>query len=304
MKKVHLWICLGFVAIVLAAILGLATTLDAQYGGTQQQQQQQQQPAQSQQPAPAQQPAQGDQPAIQGVPLTPDAPKTDPEEEKAYTDFSAFKAEQSDQQIAQGEQFVQKYPNSKYDEPVFSRLTQAYYSKQQYDKMYAAADKALGLNPDDVTVLVMVGWVIPHTYDPNDMDADRKLQKAENYERHAMEILAAMQKPASLTDDQFTKSKSAALSQAHSGLGLVYFRRQDYEQSVKELDQAVTLAEKPDFVDYYVLGVGYSHLSRFSDAAAAYQKCAGISSNMSSACKQKAEDAKKQAAAQPAPPKP
>ena len=32
--------------------------------------------------------------------------------------------------------------------------------------MYADADKALALNPDDVTVLVLVGWVIPHYYDP------------------------------------------------------------------------------------------------------------------------------------------
>ncbi len=89
--------------------------------------------------------------------------------------------------------------------------------------MYADADKTLAANPDDVTRLVLVGWVIPHNYDLNDLAAESRLDKAEKYEKHALEVLATLPKPASMTDEQFAKVKAQGESQAHSGLGLFIF---------------------------------------------------------------------------------
>src|SRR5580704_16140076 len=89
----------------------------------------------------------------------PAAPKADPEEEAAYKTFSDTKPEDADKRVQLGEQYVQKYPSGKYDAQVYQGLTTAEYSKQDLSKMYADADKALALNPDDVTVLVLVGWV-------------------------------------------------------------------------------------------------------------------------------------------------
>lgn len=262
---------------------------------------QQQQQQQQQQPPPSLK--QQQQPSITGTQPPGDAPKADPEEEKAYTDFHALKPDQTDQEIQIGEAFVQKYPTSKYTEIVYSRLVTAYFTKQQFDKMYAAADKALALNNNDVVVLALVGWVIPHSYDPNDIEADRKLDKAESYEKHALEALPTLEKPTGMTDEEFAKAKSDKTSMAHSGLGLVYFRRQQYDQSAKELEQAVQLAPKPDPVDLYVLGIDDTQMKHFSDAAVAFQKCAAAPSGLAATCKQKAEQAKKDAASQPAPTK-
>ena len=168
----------------------------------------------------------------------PAAPKADPEEEAAYKTFSDTKTEDADKRIQLGEQYVQKYPSGRYIEQVYQGLTTAEYSKQDLPKMYADADKTLALNPDDVTVLVLVGWVIPHNYDPNDLAAENRLDKGEKYEKHALEVLAALPKPANMTDEQFAKVKAQGESQAHSGLGLIYFRRQDYEQSIAELKKS------------------------------------------------------------------
>lgn len=261
-----------------------------------QQQQQQQQPP----PSLKQQPQ---QPSISGVQPPGETPKADPEEEKAYADFHALKPDQTDQEIQLGEAFVQKYPTSKYTEIIYSRLVTAYFTKQQFDKMYAAADKALALNNNDVVVLTLVGWVIPHSYDPNDIEADRKLDKAESYEKQALEALPALEKPAGMTDEDFAKAKSDKTSMAHSGLGLVYFRRQQFAESAKELEQAVQLAPKPDPVDLYVLGIDDTQTKHFSEAEDAFQKCAASPSGLAATCKQKAEQAKKDAASQPAPPK-
>ncbi|MFZ0412848.1 MAG: hypothetical protein WAL51_15100 [Candidatus Acidiferrales bacterium] len=233
------------------------------------------------------------------TPPQTEPPKPDPVEEAAYKAFFDSSSGKPEDEIQLGEAFVAKYPNSKYDESVYARLTQAYLTENKLDKMYAAGDKALTLNPDDATVLVIVGWTIPHNYDPNDMDADRKLDKAEGYEKHAIVLLGTMAKPAAMTDDVFTKAKNSALSQAHAGLGLVYFRRGDYDNSVKELTLSEQLASQPDPTDFFVMGVDLQQQKKFSEAADAFTKCANIPGGFVARCKQMADQAKKSAASQP-----
>lgn len=283
---------IGIVAAIVAAVLAVAPRSSAQSGQPAQQQPQAQQPAKPGAQAP---------PAQQA-----EAPKKDPEEEKAYAAFFAVNAQDSDKLIQLGEQFLQKYPASSYRQSVYSRLTSAYYNKQppQLDKMYASADKALELNPDDVTVLVLVGWVIPHISNPNDLDAERRLNKAEGYEKHALEVLSTLPKPTNLADDQFAKTKAAAILQAHEGLGLVYFRQQKFAESAAELQVAEKSDPHPDATDFYVTGIDFQQLKRYADAADAFQKCGQIAGGLQDRCKQNADAAKKQAASQPAPPAP
>jgi len=234
-------------------------------------------------------------------PTTVDSSSVDPDEQKAYKAFFDTKPEASDQQIKLGEAFLQKYPNSVYTQSVYSRLVAAYYDKQDMTKLYAASDKALALNPKDVHVLVLVGWVIPHSYDPNDMDADRRLDKAESYEKQALEYLPTLPKPEGTSEEQFAKGKAVAESQAHSALGLIYFRRQDFANSVGEMQKATAGQANADPVDFYVMGVDQFQLKRFSDAADSFHKCAQSPGAMQDRCKSKEADAKKQAAAQPKP---
>jgi tetratricopeptide (TPR) repeat protein len=218
-------------------------------------------------------------------------------EDVDYKAFYVLKPDDFDQQIKLGEAFVEKYPLSKYDESVYSRMTQAYYAKQNFAKMYEDGDKALALNPDDVSVLVRLGWVTPHNNaDPNDLDAEHKLQKAETELKHALDVLAAMPKPAAMTDDDFTKAKAETTAEAHSGLGLVYFRQGKYDQSVTEL-QVSTQGLTPDPTDLYVLGIDFNKLNKFNDAADAFSKCAAQPGQLQNPCKQRAATAKQQATA-------
>lgn len=280
------------IAILIAAGLALSQAASAQY-------QQQQPPPQQPMPAPS------GKASSQNPPQAPAAaPKVDPEEEKAYKAFAdASSPQQADTRIKLGEQFVAKYPQSKYAELIYTHLMQDYLDKQQFDKMYDAGDKALAINPDNVTVLVLEGWVIPHNPNPDDPNAEKRLDQAEAFEKHALDILSKLPKPANLTDEQFAKAKDLAMSQAHSGLGLVYFRRQDFANSVVELQAAEKIAATPDASDFYVIGADLQSLKRFSEAADAYQKCAQIPGSLADRCKQRADDAKKQASAPPAAPK-
>src|SRR5277367_5124906 len=226
----------------------------------------------------------------------PAAPKVDPAEEAAYKAFFDAGPDAVDTRIQLGNDFLQKYPTSRYNESVYAGLVQAYYQKQDWKNFYADSDKALALYPDDVTVLTIVGWVIPHSFNAADPDAFKNLDKAERYEKHAIEVIGAMPRPVSLSEDQFAQSKAAVLSEAHSGLGLVYFRRQQTAESVLELQQATQAAPSPDQTDYFVLGLDLQKLERYPEAADAFTHCSQIMGGLQDRCKQSADDSRKQAA--------
>jgi tetratricopeptide (TPR) repeat protein len=233
------------------------------------------------------------------VPGMGDVAKVDPAEDNDYKALAAVKATDYDQQITLGESFVSKYVASRYREAVYADLMHAYFEKQDFPKMYENGDKALVINPDDVSVLVQLGWVTPHNYDPNDIDAQKKLEKAEAELKHGLEVLDKLPKPANMTDEVFAKSKASATEEAHSGLGLVYFRQQKVAESAAELELS-TKGPNPDPADLYVLGRDYEALKKYSEASTAYTNCAALAGPLQSRCKQRADQTKQQAAAQPA----
>ena len=241
--------------------------------------------------------AQGTPPTLQGgqQQSQPPAPKVDPAEEADYKAFFDAGPSAPDTRIQLGNDFLTKYPMSRYAESVYAGIVQAYYNKQDWKNFYDEADKGLQAFPDDIDMLALVGWVIPHIFNPNASGASASLDKAEKYEKHAIELIGAMPKPAALTDDQFAQTKSQVLGEAHSGLGLVYFRQQKWADSVSELQQATQASASPDPTDYYVMGVDFDRENRYPEAAEAYTKCSQIAGGLQDRCKQSAENAKKQA---------
>jgi tetratricopeptide (TPR) repeat protein len=215
----------------------------------------------------------------------------DPHEVNAYKAF--YKANEPSKKIELGDKFLQKYPKSALDEPVDVGLLRVYYAEQDWKDVYATADKALALKPDDLYVLTTVSWVIPHVSQPSDPDADQLLDKAETYAKHAIEIIPTIGKPSYATDAQFAELKTQSAIQAHSALGLVDFRHGDYENSAKELQQSSPSTANPDPTDLYVLGIDFENLNRLADAADAYSRCGQIAGPLQERCKQSADAARR-----------
>ncbi len=229
------------------------------------------------------------------------APPINKEEEDAYKAFFEVKGD-AQRKIQLGEAFLKKYPESRYREGVYSLLTSSYMDLEQLDKMFAAGEKALELNPNDVDVLSLLALVMPRRVNPSALDTDQRLEKSEKYSKKAVALLEGLQKPTGLSDEDFAKAKNEKLSMCHSGLGIVYFHRQKYGDSAVELEQATKLAAVPDPTDFFVLGLAYMNTKRFSDAASAFGHCSS-SGPLQDRCKQAMEQAKKQAGTQLAPPK-
>lgn len=217
----------------------------------------------------------------------------DPREEAAYESFR--KAGDPDKKIKLGNAFLAKYPGDRYSEAVYEELTQSYYDSKDLTSFYAFTDKGLALFPDDVHLLALSGWVIPRAFTPTDPDGDKKLDKAETQLRHALDVLSRMEKPSVFTDQQFTQYKNDEAAEAHSGLGLVYFREEKYDESAKELQTAVAGESKPDQTDLFVLGADYENLDQHKQAADAFSRCAQISGAMQDKCKQLADSTQKEA---------
>jgi len=217
----------------------------------------------------------------------PEVPKVNPQEEADYK--ALFETKEPGLKIQLGQDFLQKYPTSRYTQDVYEQLVKAYSAKADWNDFFAVARKALANDPNDADVLVYVGWVIPHIYDPKDPNANEKLNAAEIYEKSALEIIPKVTNNGAMPDDQFAAGKAALLAEAHSGLGMVAFRRGNNEDCVKELQQAIQDAASPDPTDYYVMGLALEQLKNFPEAADSLGKCSSIPGAVADRCKQAAD---------------
>jgi len=220
----------------------------------------------------------------------------DPREQAAYDAFHKASDQDPDKKIHLGIAFLAKYQKDRYSRAVYEEISQTYYNKKDLSSFNLYSEKGLSLFPDDVHLLALTGWVIPRAYDSRDPDADKKLDTAETYEKHALDVLGTLPKPENVTDEQFAEFKTGESAIAHSGLGMIYFRREHYEESAKELGTSTKNQATPDPTDYYILGADLENLGRFKDAADAFNRCAQMPSAVQDNCKKYAADATQRAA--------
>lgn len=224
------------------------------------------------------------------------APKVSKKEEAAYKAIFQGRSGDVSKEINLCQEFAKKYPQSPYLPSVYAQLTTAYMNTGQEEKMFDAGQKALELDPNNVDILSLMAMAMPRRIKAGAPDADAQRQKAEEYAKKAIELIPNLTKPKGIDDATFEQAKKDKLAMAHSGLGLVEFQQQKYEDARNNLTQAVTLASNPDPVDYYLLGSADVQASYYKDAVTAFEKCAEGSPALAPQCKARAEAAKHDAA--------
>lgn len=259
-----------------------------------------------QQPAPAPAPAAGGKTAApQAAPLTLEStpPPVNAEEEaalKAFREASNTDIAKKDQMA---EEFLQKYPQSRYRPEIYSYQVTSYFGKGDIEKMEVVADKQLELTPNDPQTLAIVGSTLPRAMNSSTPEPQKRLEKAEQYCKKSLDLLPTLTKPENLTDEQFQMAKNQISSMAYSGLGVVAFRRGKFADAIPNFEQSVKLDPQPDPVNLYLLGIANEKTSHFDDAVTDFTKCAAIPSGMQGTCKQNIDEAKKLAATQLSAPK-
>jgi tetratricopeptide (TPR) repeat protein len=287
-------------AIILAGCLAaFASTASAQSSQSGQQNQSQ----------PGQQPKSNNEqkPADSGssLEIPSNQPPVNAEEDGALKAFQAMPNSDLPKKIAAGEDFLKKYPDSRYRSVVYSALVLEYIQTNNSDKAFEIGDKEVALKPDDVQTMAIISQTLTRVMGANTPEPEKRLAKAEVYAKRAIEITPTLPKPEGMPDQTFVLAKNQTLSIAHSGLGLVYLRQGKFNDAIPELEQSVKIDPNPapDPVSLYLLGMANVKASHFDAAAMAFNKCAAIASTLQNTCKNGADEAKKQGSTQLSAPK-
>jgi tetratricopeptide (TPR) repeat protein len=227
------------------------------------------------------------------------------EEDAAVKAFQAMPSTDLPKKIAAGEDFLRKYPESRYRPAVYSALVFGYIQSGNPQKAFEVGDKEVALKPDDVQTMAILSQTIPRAMSGSTPEPEKQLAKAETYAKRAIEITPTLPKPEGMADQNFLLAKNETLTMAHSGLGLVYFRRGKFTDAIPELEQSVKIDPNPtpDPVNLYLLGVAHQKSSHFDEATLAFNKCAAIAGGLQTACKNGADESKKQGSTQMSAPK-
>lgn len=239
------------------------------------------------------------------APLTLDStpPPVNAEEDAAFKAFQAVPNTDQAKKIDAGEDFVKKYPQSRYLPPVYYALTFAYMQTNQTQKMLEVGDKEVALEPNDMATMAVLAQTISRVTNSSTPNAAQQLEKAATYAKKAIEIAPTIPKPENMTDEAFAEGKSQALVAAYSGLALVHIKHGQNAEAIPELEQAVKLDKSPDPVNYYLLGMANKGTSHFDDAISAFNKCAAIPGQMQDPCKKQVDDTKKKSSTELSAPK-
>jgi Tfp pilus assembly protein PilF len=282
---------LKFLGIALTAAVSISPVARAQMG---------QQGMGSQGMGQAQQQQQTPPPAAQTPPATP--PPVDPAEEAAYK-LASVRTTDGKQIVTASNDFLKKYPNSRYAGLVYAQLAMAYLQQGEGDKAGAAAQKALQINPNSPDALPVMAMVSSHQISGGPGSAQR-IQATENYARQGISLLNALQKPADVSDVDFTTQRNEKLAMCHSAMGLAYLNEGKNTLAVQELAEATKLENPPDALDMYLLGVAYDGTNQASQAVTTLEAaCPKLQGEMQARCNDFLKEVKKKAPAQPPAPR-
>ena len=119
--------------------------------------------------------------------------------------------------------YLKKYPESKFKLQVYLMYAQAYQKLAQPDKMYEAAQKVLALDPKNVQGLYFVTslTISMAKTDPTHLSNGDKAAKA------LLAEVAAMKKPAQMSDANWKKQKDSLIELAQKTIGWVAMTRKN-----------------------------------------------------------------------------
>lgn len=232
-------------------------------------------------------------------------PPVSAEEDAAFKAFQAMPNSDIPKKIIAGEDFLAKYPESRYRSTMYSALTMAYIQTGNTAKGFEMGDKEVALKPDDVQILALLSQTITRSMNAGTPEPAKQLAKAETYAKRAIELTPTIAKPEGMADQNFIVAKNETLTMAHSGLGLAYLRQGKFSEAIPEFEQSVKIDPNPtpEQANLYLLGVANQKASHFDQAVLVFNKCAAIAGQLQGPCKNAADEAKKQGSTQLSSPK-
>ena len=179
---------------------------------------------------------------------------------KSREEYDAFQAlaKETDphKKITLAEGVIQKYPTSDFKDAAYVQELTAYQQLGDSAKAMDAGKKALAANPDNLDALTYLSFAFPFVYNAKAGDSSTQLSEAAGYAKHGLDVLGKVQKPAQVSDVQFTEFVKAKRAIFNGTLGFVALQQKDYASAITSLKAA--LEDNPgDPVSNSLLGQAY-----------------------------------------------
>jgi tetratricopeptide (TPR) repeat protein len=216
-----------------------------------------------------------------------------PREASAFKTLQQIPDTDFDKKIKAGDEFIKKYNNSTLLPAVYGILAVTYIQGGQPQKGYAAGEKALALQPNDMRTLANLAQSMARLANPSDPNAAQDLQKAKDYAQRCIQTTPKLLKPEGASEEEYNTYNTQNLAMAHGALGTVLIRQGKFAEAITELQQSVQIGGAKDATNLYLLGVASQNSQHYPEALDAFNKClAANPGNLQKACTDGAAAAK------------
>lgn len=182
---------------------------------------------------------------------------------KSRDEYDAFQkivtATDPTAKVNDAEAFLQKYPSSDFKDQAYYLEMQSYQQQNNPQKAMDAAREVLKSNPQDnvaVAALNYLSFAFPFVFKASDANKDTELSQAETEAKQGLDLLQKLQKPANVTEDQFSAQVKQLRADFNGALGFVALQRKDYANAITSLKAAQEDSPKNPYIAYR-LGLAY-----------------------------------------------
>jgi tetratricopeptide (TPR) repeat protein len=170
---------------------------------------------------------------------------------------------------------VTEFPKSELLGAGYQYQLQAFEQLNDFDGMLAAGQKALAADPDSLNTLLALAPAMANRA-AGRPDRTQLLSQSEVYARRALNGIDKVRVPHELSIEQWYVRKHEMQSEAHGVLGVVAFQRGQFPAAISELEMAISLAPKPQGVQFLRLGLALASAGKKHEAEQTFRHAAEL----------------------------
>jgi tetratricopeptide (TPR) repeat protein len=193
---------------------------------------------------------------------SPQPPQEKKPQWKSREEYDAYQAMAGEQdpnkKIQLAEAFLEKFKDTDFKDLAYVTMMQTYAQLNDSAKAMDAARQAVKANPDKFEALAYLSFAFPFVFKADAPEATAELSQAEGDAKHGLDLLQKLEKPASVTDEQFAQYVKGQRANFNNAVGFVALQRKDYAAGVTALKAA---AEDNPSNSYGFYWLGLSHLN-------------------------------------------
>jgi tetratricopeptide (TPR) repeat protein len=169
------------------------------------------------------------------------------------------------------ERYALAFADSPYAEGAQTLVADSYRRLREYAKMTSFAQQVLEKDPNNIAMLLLLA--------DDGSERSVNLTQADEYAHKALDLISKAQKPAGVTDEQWTHRVTIQQGIAWSSIGQVAIQKKDDAGALDAFQKAAPLLKPEPFLyarNQYRMGFALLNLKRTPEARTAFTQAASL----------------------------